>query len=169
MCRRSEGPPEVALSCHLTSHNHAPEGFIESLSDQVVLANSINQPGAKGDVTVRCLNPTNQPLKLTAGLIIGTFTSIDQQDITEDGGRKLVSERRTPTMAKVPEHLEAMFQKSCQDGVSKKQARHLAELLDRYQAVFSRNEQDVGKTDLLKHNIPVQEGTRPIRHPPPIG
>ena len=66
----------------------------------------------------------------------------------------------------VPEHLEAMLQKACQDGVSKEQARRLSELLDRYQAVFSQNDQDVGKTDLVKHSIPVQEGTRPIRQPP---
>ena len=91
-------PPqiEVALFCHLTSHNHAPEGLIESLSDKVVLANSINQPGAKGDMIERCINSTNQPLELAAGLTIGTFTSIDQQYITEDGGRRGRSERSTP-------------------------------------------------------------------------
>ena len=59
-----------------------------------------------------------------------------------------------------------MFQKASQDGVSKEQVRHLAELLDRYQAVFSRNDQVVVKTDMVKHSIPVQEETRPIRHPP---
>ena len=85
---------EVALSCRLTSHNHAPEGLIENLSNQVVLANSINRPGAKGDVIVQCLNPTNQPLELAAGLTIRMFTSIDQQDITEDGRRQLGSEKR---------------------------------------------------------------------------
>ena len=77
---------EVALSCRLTSHNHAPEGLIESLSDKVVLANSINRAAAKGDVIARCINPSNQPLELAAGLTIGTFTNIDQQDITKDGG-----------------------------------------------------------------------------------
>ena len=42
-------PPqtEVALSCRLTSHNYVPEGLIESSSDKVVLANSINRPGEK--------------------------------------------------------------------------------------------------------------------------
>ena len=166
--RRTTIPPrtEVALSCRLTSHNHVPEGLIESLSDQVVLANSINRPSARGDVIVRCINPTNQPLELAAGLTIGTFTSIDPQDITDNEGKQMGSERRTPATAKVPEHLEAMFQKACQDGVSKEQARRLAELLDQYQDVFSRNDQDVGRTDLVKHSIPVQEGTRPIRQPP---
>ena len=69
-----------------------------------------------------------------------------------------------------PEHLEAMFQKACQDGVSKGQARRLAELLD--QAVFSWSDQDVGKTDLVKHSIEVQEGTLPVSQcpssPPPL-
>ena len=158
-------PPqtEVALLCHLMLHSHAPKGLIKILNDQVVLANSSNQPGAKGDVIVRCINPINQPLELAAELTIEAFTSIDQQDITEDGGRRVGSERRTSATAKVPDHLEAMFQKACQNGVSKEQARRLAELLDRYQAVFSRNDQDVEKTDLIKHSIPVQKGTYPIR------
>ena len=166
--RKTTIPPrtDVALSCRLTSHNHAPEGLIKSLSDQVVLANNINRPSARGDVIVRCINPTNQPLELAAGRTIGTFTSIDPQDITDDEGRRMESERRTPPTAKVPEHLEAMFQKACQDEVSKEQARRLAELLDQYQDVFSCNDQDMGKTDLVKHSILVQEGTRPIRQPP---
>ena len=109
----------------------------------------------------------NRPLELAAGLTIGTYTSIDPQDVIENKGRQMGSKRRTPATAKVPEHLEAMFQKACHDGVSKKQARRLAELLDRYQAVFSRNDQDVGKTDLVKYSIPVQEGMRPTRQTPP--
>ena len=66
----------------------------------------------------------------------------------------------------VLERLEAMFQKACQDEVSKEQARRLGMLLDLYQAVFSRNGQNVEKTDLVKHSIPVQEGTHLIRQSP---
>lgn len=65
---------EVALSCCLTLHNHAPEGLFKGLSDRVVLA---NRPGAKGNMVMRCINSTNQLLQLAAGLTIGTFTSID--------------------------------------------------------------------------------------------
>ena len=38
---------EVTFSCRLTSHNHVPEGIIESLSGKVVLASSVNRPGVK--------------------------------------------------------------------------------------------------------------------------
>ena len=75
---------------------------MESLSDQVVLANSINRPSARGDVIVRCINPTNQPLELAAGLTTGTFTSIDSQDITDNEEKQMGSERRTPAMANIP-------------------------------------------------------------------
>ena len=82
------------------------------MSDQVVLANSINQPSARGDVIVQCINYTNQHLGLAAGLTIGTFTSIDPQDIIDNEGRRMEFEKCTPVTAKVPEHLEARFQKA---------------------------------------------------------
>ena len=51
---------------------------------RLVLASSVNHPGVNGAVIVRCLNPSSQPLELPAGTKIGTFTSIDQQDISDN-------------------------------------------------------------------------------------
>ena len=86
MASRVHNPPraEVALFCRLTSYNHASEGIIKSASDKVVLSNSVNRPGVKGAVIVQCLNPTSQPLELPAETPIGTFISIDQQNISEN-------------------------------------------------------------------------------------
>ena len=42
----------------------------------------------------------------------------------------------------------------------------MAALLAKYQDVFSKYEGDVGRTDLVKHSIPLIEGARPIRQPP---
>ena len=128
--------------------------MIESLSDKVVLANSMNWAGALGNVM---------------GFSIGTFTSIDEQDITDDERKQQGSERYTPATFKVPDHLEALFQKACQNKVIKEWASRLAELHTQYQAVFSQNDQDVKKTDLVQHGIRVQEGTWPIRQPPSSG
>ena len=161
-------PPqtEVALSCRLTSHNYAPEGLIESSSDKVVLASSINRPGEKGSVLVRCMNPTNQPLELPAGTTIGTFTSIDQTDVSEGESKQGGAVRRTRETWEVPEHLEAMFKQACKGCETGEQEGQLADLLTRYEAVFSKNDQDVGRTELVYHSIPTAEGTRPIRQPP---
>ena len=100
----------------------------------MVLANSINRPGARGDVIMWCINPSNQLLELAAGLTIGTFTSIVQQDITENEEKQSGSVRCTPTTSKVPDHLEAKYQKSCQDGVTREQESRLAALLTQYQS-----------------------------------
>ena len=42
----------------------------------------------------------------------------------------------------------------------------LADLLTCYEAVFSKNDQVIGRTELVYHSIPTTEGTRPIRQPP---
>ena len=114
----------------MTSHNHVPEGIIESLSDKVVLANSVNHPGVKGAVIVRCPNPTSQPLELPAGITIGTFTNIDQQDISDNESNSEGAARRTERTWEVSEHLEAMFEQACKGCASKEQEGQLAELLN---------------------------------------
>jgi hypothetical protein len=43
---------------------------------------------------------------------------------------------------------------------------HVARVLHRYGSVFSTGGMDIGHTNLVKHTIPVVEGTRPIRQPP---
>ena len=112
------------------------------------------------------MNPTSQPLELPAGTTIGTFTSIDQTDVSE-GEHKHDGAARCPRGTwKVPEHLEAMFQQACKGCTTREQEGQLADLLTRYEAVFSKNDQDVGRTKLVYHSIPTTEGTRPIRQPP---
>ena len=60
------------------------------------------------------------------------------------------------------------FRKPAIDGVTKEQARRLAKFLNRCQVVFSRNDQDMKNTDLIRHCIPVQKETCLIKqHPLP--
>ena len=59
-----------------------------------------------------------------------------------------------------------MFQQACKGCITKEQEGQLADLLTRYEAVFSKNGQDVGRTELVHHSIPTTEETRPIRQPP---
>ena len=132
----------------------------------MVLANSINLPGAKSNVTVQYINPTHQPLALTADPTIGTFTSIDQQDITECGLKQPGLKDGLQQRLKFQTTWRLCFKKACRDGVIKEQASGLAELLNWYQATFSQNDQDVEKTDLVQHSIPVPEKNCLIKQPP---
>ena len=59
-----------------------------------------------------------------------------------------------------------MFQQACKGCTTRKQEGQLADLLTRYEAVFSKNDQDVGRTELVYYSISTTKGTRPIRQPP---
>ena len=120
-------------------HNYAPEGLIESSSDKVVLANGINRHGEKGSVLVRCMNPTSQPLELPAGTTIGTFTIIEQTDVSKEESKQGGAVTRTRETWEVPEHIEAVLKQTCK-GCETGEQGQLAELLTRYHAVFSKND-----------------------------
>ena len=113
-----------------------------------------------------CLDPTSQPLELPAGTNIGTFTSIDQKDISQNESSQAGAARCTGKTLEITEHIEAMFKQACKSCATKKQESQLAELLSRYQTVFSKDDQDVERTELVYHSISTAEGTRPIRQPP---
>ena len=61
-----------------------------------------------------------------------------------------------------PGKFQSMFEQACKGCALKEQEGQLAELLNRYQTVFSKNDQYVGRTELVHHSIPTAEGTRPI-------
>ena len=124
------------------------------------------QDDARGAVIVRCLSPTSQPLELTAGTTIGTFTSIDQQDISKNRSITEGAARCTRETWEVPEHIEAILRQACKGCATKEQEGQLAKLLNHYQTVFSKNDQDVGRTELVHQSIPTAEGTCPIWQPP---
>ena len=70
--------------------NFTDDGNIEDFIQQcqeVAMANEWSETAALVHICTHLkdgarINPTNQPLELAAGLTIGIFTSIDQQDIT---------------------------------------------------------------------------------------
>ena len=77
------------------------------------------------------MNPTSQPLELLAGTTIGTYTSIDQTDVSGGGRKQGSAVRRTRENWEVPEHLEAMFKQACKGCETREQEDQLAELLTR--------------------------------------
>ena len=66
----------------------------------------------------------------------------------------------------LPEHLRDLYKESCQLLDQPQQQQALAQLLIRYQDVFSQGDHDVGLTHEMTHDIPVFPGTVPIKQPP---
>ncbi|XP_067943127.1 uncharacterized protein [Watersipora subatra] len=70
---------------------------------------------------------------------------------------------RVEAEPQIPQYLQELYQAArplCQNA---EPARKLATLLTKYGSVFSTGDNDMGKTLLVEHSIPVKDGTRPIR------
>ena len=78
-------PPrtEMAVQCRVTTKNFCPIGIIEEHTDGPPVATSLNRPGIQGRVIARCLNLTNQPMRLKAGATIGSFTGVEEKQVDD--------------------------------------------------------------------------------------
>ena len=64
----------------------------------------------------------------------------------------------------VPAHLTDLFQRTCR-GLSPAEKDQIAGLLTKFQDTFSRDEWDIGLTDIAEHSIPTGDAT-PVKQPP---
>ena len=46
------------------------QGIVEGQNEGVLIAASLNQPDEKGRILLRCLNLSDQPVKLAAGAVV---------------------------------------------------------------------------------------------------
>lgn len=61
----------------------------------------------------------------------------------------------------LPEHLQALFKKTCSN-LSKQQSKIVKSLLGRHANLFTKSDDDLGRTGLAKHTIDTGEN-KPIR------
>ena len=165
LIRETTIPPEteMTLQCRVTAKEYCPVGLIEGKTDGLCLATSVNRPDHQGRVMVRCLNPAGQPLQVRAGTTVGIYTSIEEKDITE---AELPEESPEQHEIGLPTHMTSLYARARENCQDPHQEEQLSTLLTQYQDVFSRGSEDMGRTTLVEHSIPVAEGTRPIRQPP---
>ncbi|MCG8032936.1 MAG: DDE-type integrase/transposase/recombinase, partial [Candidatus Thiodiazotropha taylori] len=110
---------------------------------------------ANEKVPVRLMNPTNSPVVIRKGTIIGTFEPVD--DIKENQNQQ--NERGAKQ--ELPAQLQELLAKSSKH-LDKAQKNKLKETLMSYQDVFAMNDEDMGFTDIIKHQIDTNE-SRPIK------
>ena len=80
---------------------------------------------------------------------------VSEPDIAREARKRQVSD--------APEHLKDLFQRSITN-LSESKKERVADLLSKYQDTFSRNEWDIGVTNLREHAIQT-EGKGPVRLP----
>ena len=165
---------EKVILARVTTQSYCPLGVVEGVSDRLPLAASLSAPNDKGRIWTRCMNPGREPLTLLPGETIGCYTAVHGEQVIEvvhnDTSldcQERVSAVQQENAEEVPAHLEEMFELGKEQCRGASQRHRFARLLRTYSDVFSTREQDVGRTDLIKHSITVKLDTKPIRLPPP--
>ena len=133
-----------------------------------MIAASLSQPDDKGRVLLRCINPTEQPIHLAAGTVVGEWNSVEENDVQVVGDEfgDNTEAKIGSGLSQVPGHLQALYEEVCQGVKDAGQREGVAQLLNQYQDVFSQGEHDIGLTDLVQHQIPTLPGEGPVKQPP---
>ncbi len=118
-------------------------------------------PDEDEDVPVRVLNVTQQPVSLKSGTVIANLESVD---ICDDSNASTVVQdvKGEPLLEEMVSRVDS--------SVCLEDRQKLMDLLTEFSPVFSRGENDLGRTDIVTHVIdtgdsrPVRQALR--RHPP---
>ena len=118
-------------------------------------------------VPVRVFNPGKDTMLLYKGTVAGQIIPISiesiQIDIQKKEHLRTMTEDQSEQDYPIPTHLQQLIERSCAR-LNEQQGKQVNELILEYQDVFSRNDMDIGKTDLVKHSISTGD-SRPIRQP----
>ena len=87
----------------------------------------------------------------------------DVQDSRRDLAHIQVQQSADP---EVPSHLLELYAQAGSVLPEPAQRQAVAHLLQEYETVFSRGEDDVGLTDQVQREIPLVPGAQPIKQPP---
>jgi len=112
------------------------------------------------ELPIRYANMTEDPVTLYPGTTIATISQV------KDVAGEVSGENNKPLPAPrigVPAHLEDLFERTTHD-MTIVQKKQVASLLNKYQGVFSTSDNDIGRTGIIKHQIPTGDAT-PIRQP----
>ena len=104
----------------------------------------------------RVMNITDEDKILYSGTNVATISAVSS---VED-----VQKVSTSNNKQVPEHLEDLFNRTVMD-MDTRQRREVAKLLNKYSDVFSKSDNDIGRTGIIKHKIPTGN-TLPIKERP---
>ena len=160
--RRTEVPArtEAMVLCRSTQVPAELTGHVREKDGDVHVAASLNTLNEKGRTWVRVLNGDSKALEIPEGKVIGVFQVLgDRDEVTS-----FDSEPRKEN-AELPQHLREMYGKIHPDFL-RSDGHRIEEFLAAAADVFSTGEDDIGRTDMVQHDIPVKPGTAPVRQPP---
>ena len=126
------------------------ESFLEKGSALVTKSLSYSQ----NEIPVRVMNITDEMCQIYPGTNIAKASSVVEVQNVKS---------KMPKPKHVPSHLSDLYQRTV-EGMNNEQQKKVANLLNKYSSVFSENDNDIGRTGVLKHRIPTKD-VQPIKQP----
>ena len=112
---------------------------------------------ARDKVPVRIVNFGQEDATLFPGTHIANLSFVSNvHNIVDKTGKS------SPT-ASLPEHLQDLYTRTA-DGLTVKQQKQVAKLLIKHESTFSKTDEDLGRTGIIRHKINTEENC-PIKQP----
>ena len=130
----------------------------------LMTAASVHAPDGQ-QIILRFLNTTDEDIIIRKGTVIGRYLAaevVEQQESTSNIEINLCQQNTTTIL---PDFLEQHYENWCTN-LANQEKKELRSLLASYQDVFSKDEFDMGRTFIVQHEIPLMEGTQPLKHKP---
>mgnify|MGYP000034807019 CR=1 FL=1 len=138
------------------------EGGGELAQRGLLLARSLVKPQAE-TLALRILNPNEESRVVRRGTTVGTIATVDVDSVVVPG-----MSHGCEVNGELPVYLHDLYERS-KANLSEEFHEEVKACLVEFQDVFSSGEDDIGRTDVVKHHIntgdarPIKE--RPRRHP----
>jgi hypothetical protein len=117
----------------------------------MLLASAVVRAGH--GVPVRIFNVGDKPVTIYKDTMAATCRAVE---VMRPDEARMTKQDETSCVGGLPEHLEQLYSKGCQN-LDEVNQRKLKELLIEYEEVFSAHDLDMGKTGLIRHSIDTRD------------
>jgi hypothetical protein len=153
------------------SETLVPVGWSKSGTDKPMMITGVSNPALNGGLlvaraviggdqtggVVRVMNVSTKERTIKAGNVIANAEAVEELE---------AGEHTDVAVEELPEHLKALFDKVVEETkLSASAADGFAALLLKHQQVFAKDDNDLGRTDLVLHDIQTGDA-RPIKQAP---
>ena len=160
-------PVKIPQKEHLT-----PQGFVEPsielmAKSEVCIMGGIVDIAASNKIILNLMNYGQTDITLYKKTTLGTCESYFE---SENQPERIASISESEENGSFPDHLLDLLERSSTH-LNENEKQSLSKLLYKYQGVFSKNSEDIGRTNIVQHSIDTKDA-HPIRQPPrrlPLG
>ena len=164
---RSEAVVPTQIQFQRLSETYGDEDWsteVTSVQDGLFASRTLVPRDSWSDVPVRVMNVKEEPMLLTPGMVIADLQQV--KVIGDEGERKQAAANTGQAECNeesVPEYIQKLVD-GVDDSIPESACLALEAILMNHADVFSQDENDLGKTDIIMHHIDTGDA-RPVRQP----